>query len=89
MKVSEIQGSYWPLCDDLDPMRKECKCFLPESEAETALANKLNTLVFDCVFHGGDPGGPYFEYPEEVYKSACKVAEIVYDMILKQGSDNQ
>lgn len=85
MKVSEIQGTHWPLCDDLNQMRKKCKCFLPESEAETELANKLNTLVFDCVFHGGDPGGPYFECQKEVYRSACKVA----GMISKQESDNQ
>lgn len=37
--------------------------------------DNLNKLLIDAVYHGGDPGGAYFCYPDEFYESVKNFME--------------
>ena len=39
------------------------------------IINKLNIIIKNAIDHGGDDGGPYFSYSDDLYKSIILLLE--------------
>ena len=41
------------------------------------LIDAINDVIRDAILHGGDPGGPYFSYADQLGESMEKLAKIL------------
>ncbi len=41
------------------------------------LIDAINDVIRDAILHGGDPGGPYFSYADQLGRSMEKLAKIL------------
>lgn len=56
---------------------KKDAIFVPEDAIEKEMAKALSDMCAACINHGGDRGGPYFSFPDEVISKGTDVAEKV------------